>query len=262
MNRRDATARSSLPVHDEGYGYDLFGLHLPTVQRTVRLAQPLYRSYFRVASHGVANVPAAGPAILVANHSGTLPVDGAMLWLDVVQRSGRVPRVIAERFVPLLPVVSTLFARLGVVSGTHTNVRCLLDRGELLAIFPEGVSGVAKRFRDRYQLQDWHVGHAELALRHRAPVIPVAIIGAEESWPVLVRLRWFHVFGAPYLPLPASPLPLPVRFHLHYGAPLELHRRYPRDAADDPRAVATAAMEVRDAVNALIETGRAQRRAS
>jgi len=253
-------AIASYPIHDEGHGYDVFGLHADAVRRAVRWGRPLYRRYFRVESSGIEHVPSSGAAILVPNHSGTLPIDGAMLWLDVVQRTGRVLRPIADRFVPRLPFVSTVFARTGVVSGTHTNVRRLLEVGELIVIFPEGVSGPAKPFRERYQLQKWRVGHAELAIRHRAPIIPVAIIGAEESWPVLFRIRAFHAFGAPYLPVPASLVPLPVQLHLHYGPPLELHRQYPVEAADDPDALAAAAAEVRAAVEALITRGLAARR--
>lgn len=248
-----------LPIQDAGHGYDVFGAHAPTVQRAVRWARPLYRRYFRVESQGIAHVPTDGPAILVANHSGTLPVDGAMLWLDVVQRTGRILRPIADRFVPRLPFIGTMFARAGVVSGTQTNVRRLLDTGELIAIFPEGTSGPGKPFRERYHLQQWRVGHAELAIRHRAPVIPVAIIGAEESWPVLFHIRALRTFGAPYVPVPRSPLPLPVQIHLRYGAPIHLHRTYPPQAADDPQAVASAAEVVREAVGALVERGLAER---
>jgi len=121
------------------------------------------------------------------------------------------------------------------------------------------VTGVAKPFRDRYQLQAWRVGHAELAIRHRVPVVPVAIIGAEESWPLLGRIDGVRAFGAPYLPIPVSPVPLPVRFHLHYGAPLELHHDLPVGAADDPRVVAAAAGRVRDAMVDLITHGRRAR---
>lgn len=246
--------------HDEGHGYDVFGLHVPAVASALRWGRVPYERYFRVTSHGSEHLPRTGAAILAANHSGVLPVDGAMLWLDVVRRTGRVLRPIADRFVPRLPFVSTLLARCGVVSGTRSNVRRLLERGELIAIFPEGVTGTVKPFGSRYRLQQWRVGHAELAIRHRAPVVPVAIIGAEESWPVLMRLRSIRAFGVPYLPVPATPVPLPVRFHLYYGAPIELHRDHPPAAADDPAVVAAAAARVNAAVVALIETGLAARR--
>lgn len=248
-------------LHDEGHGYDVFGMHPPAVRRALRWLSPAYHRYFRVRSHGHANIPASGPAILVSNHGGILPVDAAMLWCDVALHTERVLRPVADRFVPLLPIISTLFARGGVVSGTRANVRHLLEQGELIAIFPEGTTGPAKPARERYKLQDWRVGHVELALRYHAPIIPVAIVGAEESWPMLARLN-LPLFGAPYLPIPRSPLPLPVPFELWYGRPIELHAGLARSAADDPALVATNAARTRAAVEALLERGLASRRPS
>ena len=240
-----------LAIRDAGHGYDVFGLEPRAVDRAVRVIRPVYERYFRVISTGSAHLPTRGAAILCPNHAGVLPVDGSMLWTDVVRQTGRVLRPIADWFVPSLPFVSTLFSRLGVVAGARANVRHLLDAGELIAIFPEGTTGVAKPYRERYRLQAWRVGHAELAIRHRVPIIPVAIVGAEESWPVAFRLAR-RPFGAPYLPVPWSPVPLPVRYRIHYGAPIALHDGLPPDAADDPDLVARAATRTRDAVQGLL----------
>lgn len=240
------------PFHDEGYGFDVFGLHPPSLARVVAAGRFLYERYFRVDSVGAEQIPARGPVILVANHAGVLPVDGAMLCLDVLRRTDppRIPRAVADHFVPRLPLVSTVFSRLGVVSGTRANVRLLLERGELIAIFPEGVTGPAKPYRDRYRIQSWRVGFAELAIRHGAAVVPVAIVGSEESWPVLVKLTAFRAFGAPYLPIPASPVPLPARYHLRYGAPIRFAAA-PAEAAD-PAVVAAAAAATRAALERLL----------
>lgn len=249
----------STSFHDAGHGWDLFGLRPATLARAVALAGPLYRRWFRVAAHGAEHVPAAGPAILIANHAGALPIDAAMLCVDVVTRTGRIPRVIADRFVPRLPIIGTLLARLGAVVGSRANVRVLLERGELIVIFPEGSAGIGKPYHDRYRFTEWRVGHAELAIRHRAPVIPVGIIGAAESWPVIHRLRRLHPFGAPFVPVPGVPLPLPLRFDLHYGAPIALHTASLGFDPDDPAAVGRAATLVREAVEDLIIDGRSQR---
>lgn len=245
--------------HDAGHGFDVFGFHPPTLAAAVQSSAPIYERYFRVDSLGAEHVPATGPAIVIANHAGVLPVDGAMLCLDVLRHTERIPRPVSDYFVFRWPLVSTLFARLGVVNGTRPNVRALLDRDELLVIFPEGASGTAKRFASRYHIQRWSVGFAELAIRHRVPVIPVAIIGAEESWPLLGKLR-LHAFGSPYVPIPATPLPLPAHYHIRYGSALRLDEGLVRDDADNPRVVAEAAERARHALEHVIRDARDARR--
>jgi 1-acyl-sn-glycerol-3-phosphate acyltransferase len=244
---------------DAGHGYDELGMHPSAVRRALAAAAPFYDHYFRVESRGSEQVPRRGPAILIANHSGVLPVDGAMLWVDVARRTGRIARTVGDHLIARLPFISVQFSRVGVVSGTHATVRWLLERGALVTIFPEGVSGVAKPARERYHLQRWQVGHAELAIRYRVPVVPVAIVGAEESWPLAARLP-VRVFGIPYLPVPWTPLPLPVRYHLRYGAPLELYRDHAPDDARDPDVVAAAAARTREAVQVLLEQALGERR--
>lgn len=251
--------RTRTSFHDEGYGFDAFGLHPPTLERVIALGAPLYDRYFRVNSRGAENIPAHGPAILVANHGGVLPVDAAMLCFDILRHTRRIPRAIADHFVPRLPLVGTLFARVGMVSGAHVNVRRLLERDELLVIFPEGVRGPAKPFGLRYELQRWNVGFAEHAIRHHAPIIPVAIVGAEESWPVAARIRTLRLFGAPYLPIPASPLPLPARYFIRYGEPLHPDRGHASRDAHDPELVTCAATQAREAVARLLAETLAER---
>lgn len=248
---------TQLELHDEGHGYDVFGLHPATLERMLGFAGRAFDAYFRPRSHGVEHVPRAGAAILVANHGGVLPIDAAMLCVDVFRQTGRPLRPIADHFVPMLPIVSTMLARVGAVTGTRSNVDCLLARGELIAIWPEGTTAIAKPYRARYQLQDWRVGHAELALRHHVPIVPVAILGADEAWPALARLH-VRPFGIPFLPLPATPFPLPVRHDLVYGEPIDLGD----GDADDPAVVAHAAMRVRLALGDLLHDALAERRAS
>lgn len=244
--------------HDEGHGFDVFGLHPPAVARAVAAGAPLYEHYFRVDSRGVERIPETGPAIVVSNHGGVLPLDGAMLCLDVLRQTRRFPRAIADHFVPRLPIVGTLFARIGVVSGARKNVQRLLERGELVAIWPEGVTGPGKPFSKRYQIQDWRVGFAELAIRYRAPVIPAAVVGAEESWPMAKKLAGVRWFGAPYIPIPASPVPLPIKIYIRYGQPIRFDRLAAE--ADDPAIAAHEAGHVRATLEQLIEDTLAERR--
>ncbi|WP_158502093.1 lysophospholipid acyltransferase family protein [Vitiosangium sp. GDMCC 1.1324] len=244
----------SIPFRDAGHGHDVFGYEPLHAAFGLSLMTPLYRYWFRVDSHGVEHLPARGPALVVGNHSGTLPFDAMMLWTDVILRRQRMPRPVADYFVPALPFVSTLFARAGVVGGTAGNLRVLLDAGELLMVFPEGVPGIAKPFRERYQLREFRVGYAELAIRHQAPVVPVGIVGAEEQMPQIARLP-VHAFGAPHLPVPLTLVPLPVHYHLHYGEPLLLHEGLRPEDADDPEVVRRASERVRHAVQALVDEG-------
>ncbi|MFN7134846.1 MAG: 1-acyl-sn-glycerol-3-phosphate acyltransferase, partial [Myxococcales bacterium] len=151
LSEEDRARVAAVPFNDAGHGYDPFGLHPDYVGLGLGLVRPLHRHWFRVRAHGAENLPGRGPAIVAANHSGTLPFDGAMLWVDLLERTGRVARPVADYFVPSLPFIGTLFARGGMVGGTRGNVRALLDAGELLMIFPEGVPGIGKHFRDRYK---------------------------------------------------------------------------------------------------------------
>ncbi|AKU92524.1 lysophospholipid acyltransferase family protein [Vulgatibacter incomptus] len=249
-----------LPVRDPGTGYDAFGLSLDSVAIALAAARPFYERYFRVLSHGAEHVPTEGPVILAANHSGTLPFDAAMLWTDSVRKVGRVARPVGDFFVSDLPFIGTFFNRAGMVGGARENVRALLDAGEVVMIFPEGVPGIGKPYYERYRLQHWRVGHAELAIRHRAPVVPVAIVGAEEQMPQLAKLRKLgKLVGAPYLPITLTPFPLPVRYRIYYGEPIPLHERYSLADADNAEAVREAAATVKAAVQSLVDRGLAER---
>lgn len=260
LPQADLDRIEKLVYHDAGHGYDPFGLHPDVVAFGLVLTAPLYDRYFRVKSYGAENIPASGPGVLASNHSGALPVDGMMLWTDVLRRSNppRVVRAVADHFVPMIPMIGTLFARGGMVGGSRGNARALLERGDLLMIFPEGVPGIAKHFKDRYQLQDWRVGHVELAIRHSAPVVPVGIVGPEEQMPQIGRIP-ISIAGLPFIPITLTPLPLPVRYHIHYGEPIRVDREYRPEHADDPGAVREAAARVKAAVQALLDEGLRQR---
>lgn len=248
-----------LVFQDAGHGFDRFGLHPEHVAFGDALIAPIYNRYFRVKSYDQHNIPTSGPAVLAANHSGTIPIDGMMIYLDVLRHTHppRVPRPIADYFVPSLPFVGTLFARCGMVGGSRGNARALLESGEMLMIFPEGVPGVGKPFSERYKLQEWRQGHCELAIRHSAPVIPVAVVGAEEQMPQLARIP---VKGPiPYIPIPATLIPFPVRYHIYYGEPVRVDREFTPNQADDPEVIAAAALRVKAAVQALLARGLRER---
>ncbi|MSP54483.1 MAG: acyltransferase family protein [Myxococcales bacterium] len=245
-----------LQFADAGHGFDPFGLHPDYVAFGEVITSPLYEKYFRVESSGHEHIPSSGPGVLAANHSGAIPFDSAMIWADVVRNTNppRVPRPVADHFVPMIPVIGTIFARGGMVGGSRGNARTLLERGELLLIHPEGVPGIAKPFKQRYRLQDWRVGHVELAIRHGAPVIPVAVVGAEEQMPQIGKIP-ISIAGMPFIPITLTPLPLPVRYHIRYGAPIPVNELWTPSQADDPAVVKEAAALVKKTVQAMLDEG-------
>lgn len=251
MSAKTRARYGELPIDDRGHGYDAFGAHRDGAAIGHATTEFLYRYWFRVKSIGHAHIPAKGPVIVAANHSGTLPFDAMMVYADLLRRTDppRLPRAVADSFVAGLPWVGLAFARSGVVGGARRNVEALLSAGELVVIFPEGVPGISKRFDERYELQHWRGGHAELAIRFGATVVPAAVVGAEEQMPQLARLP-LRLFGAPFLPVPATPFPLPVRYRIAYGAPI----RFLSTDSDNPEVIRRAADRVRDAVRTLLDS--------
>lgn len=226
----------------------------------------LYRHYFRVLAHGVEHVPADGRVLLVSNHSGQLPFDGLMIGsaLMLERESPRMVRAMVERWIPRLPWVSTFFARTGQVVGTPDNCRRLLEREEAILVFPEGVRGISKTFDQRYRLQRFGSGFMRLAMQTGAPVVPVGVVGAEEQAPAFANLkRVAKVLSMPAFPItptfpalgPLGLLPLPTRYHIHFGPPL----RFDGDGEEDDATVRTHVERVRIAVEQLINKGLIER---
>jgi 1-acyl-sn-glycerol-3-phosphate acyltransferase len=170
----------------------------------------------------------------------------------------RIARALVERWVPTLPFVAPFFARLGQVVGTQENCRRLLAADEALLVFPEGVRGLNKVFTERYKLRTFSTGFVRLALEAGAPIVPIAVVGAEEQAPALVDLKPLaRLLGLPALPITPYllPLPLPVHYHLHFGEPLRLTGSPDADDAELERQ----AGEVQAAVQGLVAQGLAER---
>ena len=256
-----------LPRRDIGeLGVDPFGFDpevLPVVAGPVAW---LYRRYFRVLAFGVEHVPADGRVLLVANHSGQLPFDGLMIGAAMVldRTPPRMVRSMVERWVPQLPWISTLFARTGQIVGTPENCRRLLERDEAILVFPEGVRGIAKTFARRYQLQRFGSGFARLALATQTPVVPVGVVGAEEQAPALANLeRVARALRMPAFPItptfpalgPAGLLPLPTRYRIYFGPPLQLTG----GAEADEAQIRSEVERVRLAVEGLVARGLSER---
>lgn len=240
------------------YGYDAFGLSKSHFRQAAALMRLLYRYYFRADVFGAHNIPAHGRVLFIANHSGQLPFDGVAIgcaaFLDAAKP--RLVRSMLERYIPTLPFFSYLFARLGQVTGTPENCRALLHREEAILVFPEGVRGISKPFKHRYQLQPFGLGFMRLALQTGTPIVPVGVVGAEEQAPAINLRRVAKLLGMPALPIVPYPpfipiVPLPVRYRIHFGEPL----RFSGDADDDDAVIASKVQTVSKAIEELLAHG-------
>jgi 1-acyl-sn-glycerol-3-phosphate acyltransferase len=243
------------------FGVDPYGLDLDYAIAAVAPLMWLYRRYFRVQLHGVDEVPGEGRVVLVANHSGQLPFDAAMISVALLLEKDppRVVRALVEKWVPTLPFVSTFMARCGQIVGTPENCRRLLAAGESILVFPEGVRGLNKPFSERYRLRPFGSGFMRLALESNAVIVPVGVVGAEEQAPALFDLKPLaRLLSFPAFPITPTilPLPLPTRYHLHFGAPMRFRGSPDDDDAELDRKVS----EVQRAVQALLERGLAERK--
>jgi len=224
----------------------------------------LFDNYFRVELFGLEHVPEKNRVLLVANHSGTLPYDGAMLKVAIENRhmSGRPVRFLVEDFVFHFPFLGSFMNRIGGVRACQDNARRLLENEQLVVVFPEGVKGIGKLFKHRYQLQRFgRGGFVKLALRTNSPIVPVAVVGAEEIHPMLARLGWLaRSLKLPYIPVtptfpflgPLGAVPLPSKWLIEFGKPLSLSNYSPEDA-DDALKVMQLSEKVRSTIQQMVD---------
>jgi 1-acyl-sn-glycerol-3-phosphate acyltransferase len=216
------------------------------VDRTVY--EFLYRYWFRVDAEGVENVPAEGPALLVANHSGALPSDAAMI-AKAIREEHTCPRAVqlaTEQQLGRVPGLGMLFTKLGGVAAHPANIhRLLFDEGQLVLLFPEGLGGAEKPLKERYRLRAFdRSDFVQRALTAGAPIVPVAVVGAEEATPVFAHLsplrRLTHL---PRLALTPA-LPLPAKFRIRFLEPVATDQ-LGEGAPEDRRAASGLADDIR-----------------
>lgn len=244
-------------------GGDPFGFDPHTARQAAMVVAVFHRLYFRTEVFGIEHVP-PGRALLIANHSGQIPIDGLILALTMFFDANppRLMRAMVEKWMQTLPFVAPLIARLGQVVGVPDNCHRLLERDEVILAFPEGVKGIVKPYTRRYQLEEFGQGFMRLALATRSPVVPVAVIGAEEQYISVGNLEWAaRAIGLPALPVvpqlivPGGLLPLPTKYRIYFGEPL----KFEGDPADE-RLVSEHVWLVRQTVQRLLVHGLERRR--
>jgi 1-acyl-sn-glycerol-3-phosphate acyltransferase len=249
---------------------DGFGFDQEFTDRVTRVALWLYRNYWRVEVDGVTNVPGHGRALLVANHAGIVPYDGAMIRTAIIAEhpQPRHARMLVVDWAFAVPFTNMLLVKTGNVLAHPENATALLERGELIGVFPEGVKGASKRYRDRYRIRRLgRGGFVQVALRTGAPIIPVAVVGSEELHPVLTDLQPIaRLLGLPALPItPTFPwlglaglVPLPSKWFIAFGEPIEVGYLGP-EAANDPRLVLELSEQVRQWIQSTVNQLRPRR---
>jgi 1-acyl-sn-glycerol-3-phosphate acyltransferase len=246
------------PVDEFGFDPELTETLLYPVLRL------LYQKYFRIEVSGIENLPTDGSALLVANHSGTVPVDALMLTIGVFDETPlhRHLRLLGADLLFRVPVLSELARKGGSTLACNPDAERLLRNGEYVGVFPEGFKGIGKPYRDRYKLQRFgRGGFVSAALRTGAPIVPVSIVGAEEIYPIIANVKPLaRVTGLPYVPLtplfpwlgPLGMLPLPSKWLIEFGEPIDTTPY--ADEVDDPIVVFNLADQVRETIQQTLHS--------
>jgi 1-acyl-sn-glycerol-3-phosphate acyltransferase len=245
-----------LQIPFDRHGIDPFGISQRPLARFFTVLGWFYRRYFEVTVNGIDNVPTAGRAMLVGNHSGGVALDGAMVLASLFfdMEPPRLGQGMAEKFLNQVPFASTWTNRLGQLTGLPEHAVSLLEAERLLMVFPEGARGTAKLYGDRNSLVEFGTGFARLALRTRAPIIPFAFLGGGEAIPTVVNLvRLGHMVGMPYIPVTPwlVPVPRPVRLEIYYDEPVFLDGT----GNEEDEVIHGYVERVKARIAALIESG-------
>ncbi|MFO0758315.1 MAG: lysophospholipid acyltransferase family protein [Byssovorax sp.] len=253
-----------VPIPMGSAGVDPFGLDPAWAKYAVGVAAFFYRFYFRAEVFGIDRVP-SGRVLLVSNHSGQIPMDGmviaAAMFLDC--EPPRIIRSMVEKWTQTLPFVSTLFSRVGQVVGVPENARRLLDLGQAILVFPEGTKGISKPFIDRYKLADFGLGFMRLALETETPIVPVAVVGAEEQYISFgnfgTMAKALQMPNFPLVPqffVPGAQLPLPTKYRIYFGEPL----LFEGDPDDDDGVIEEKVGSVKATIQSMLNRGLKERK--
>ena len=240
------------------YEVDDYGFDREVTEKLIlSVLRPIAEKWFRVEVRGAENLPAEGGALVVSNHSGTVPVDAAMTLLAVHDHSGRFLRPLGADLVFTMPFVSSLARKGGATLACNEDAQRMLSGGELVGVWPEGFKGIGKPFSERYKLQRFgRGGFVSAALRTGVPIIPLSVVGAEEIYPLVGNVPSLaRLLGIPYVPItpffpwlgPLGMVPLPSKWVLEFGEPIRTDS-YDAGAADDPMLVFNVTDQVRETI--------------
>jgi 1-acyl-sn-glycerol-3-phosphate acyltransferase len=254
-----------IPAELNEYGYDPWGYSPKAMKRFILPAAFLYRYYFRCITTGLENLP-EGRMLLIGNHAGQMAFDGLMVTTACIleAKPPRLARGMGEYWLGTLPYLSVLLDRTGSAVGTRQTCIDMLNHGECVMAFPEGVRGMNKVYADAYKLMEFGLGFMRLALETDTPIVPVSIVGSEEQNPGIADLKPLaKIFGMPSFPLtltfpllgPFGMLPMPVRYHIEFGKPM----RFEGHAEDEDDVIEEKVEQVKAAISEQLARGRARR---
>jgi 1-acyl-sn-glycerol-3-phosphate acyltransferase len=246
------------------YEIDDYGFDSEFADRFILTAlRPLAQKWFRVEVRGIENIPSAGGALVVANHSGTVPVDALVSGLVVHDHADRHLRMLGADLVFRMPFVGLLARKGGATLASNEDAERMLAQGELVGVWPEGFKGIGKPFSERYKLQRFgRGGFVSAALRTGVPIVPCSIVGAEEIYPLIGNVPALaRLLGVPYVPItPLFPwlgilgmVPLPSKWLIEFGEPIRTDS-YALGAADDPMLVFNLTDQVRETIQQTLYT--------
>lgn len=252
-----------MPKEVGSLGYDAWGFNSDINKIGVAVFKTIYDHYFRVEASGLENIPKDGPCLIISNHSGQLPLDGTLIGIamEMNKEAPRAPRAMIERFFPTVPFLGNLLNSVGAVIGDPLNCAKMLERGEAVIVFPEGIRGSGKPYNKRYQLQRFGNGFMHLAMKHNAPIIPVGVVGCEETIPALANVKPLaKLLGVPYVPI-ALPFIFPAKVHLNFGKPMHFDATPTKPGTEITEQEVTQRVElVKNAIRGLINKGLAERK--
>ena len=252
------------------YDVDEFGFDQELTERFLLSAvRPLAEKWFRVEVRGAENIPSDGGALLVSNHSGTIPLDGLVTMVAVHDHAGRNLRPLGADLVFRLPVIGEMARKSGATLACNEDAERMLRGGELVGVWPEGFKGIGKPYSERYKLQRFgRGGFVAAAMRTGVPIVPCSVVGAEEIYPMVGNVPSLaRLLGVPYVPItPFFPwlgllglVPLPSKWLIEFGEPIRTDS-YDEGAADDPMLVFNVTDQVRETIQQTLYTLLVQRR--